>query len=205
MSFAFASTVVTILAFVSLGQGIWIESPKVTNWGEWGPEEYCNQSHYVTGFRLKVQQNQGIILDDTALNGIELHCIPNVPGEGERKIVTSRVGVKGAWGGIKECDPGSYGVGFEMRTEEPTLFDNTAGNNMRLYCSDGNVLEGVGMDWGIWTGPLFCPNTMKICGMRTQVEDPVETPPLKGGTGINNVDMWCCDRHDNRVLLSKKF
>jgi len=199
----FSAKVLAILALVSYGNAIWIESPKVTNWGEWGAEEFCNATEFVYGFRLKVQQSQGI-LDDTALNAIELHCVKTITGP--RTYIKSREGIKGAWGTVRECQGTSYAIGFEMRTEAPTLFDNTAANNMRLMCSDGVTVEGTGLTWGDWTGALFCPSNMKICGIRTQVEDPVEDPSApKGGTGTNNVDMFCCDRNSNRVLLSKKF
>jgi hypothetical protein len=191
-----------ILAIGVFGiNGVWIESPKITNWGEWGQAEYCNASEFVYGFRLKVQQDQGI-LDDTALNAIELHCVKTITGP--RTIIKSKEGIKGAWGTVKECAGTSYAVGFEMRTEPVQVIDNTAGNNMRLYCSDNNVLEGNGMSWGDWTGALFCPSNMKICGLRVQVEDPVANPP-KGGTGVNNVDMWCCDRNNVRVKMSKTY
>ena len=170
--------ILTILSCASLGlgQGIWIESPKVTNFGTWGPEEFCANGSDVTGFRLKVQTDQGI-LDDTALNAIELHCTPQEGSEGERHVIISKEGIKGNWGTILECPVGTYVDGFQMRSEELTAFDNTAANNVQLFCSDGSVLEGVGMDWGDWTGPLHCPRDMKVCGLRTQVEDPVLQPP----------------------------
>jgi hypothetical protein len=165
---------VTILGLAALASGIWIESPKVTNWGEWGEEEFCQNGTDITGFRIKVQTDQGV-LDDTALNAIELHC-----GTGaERHIIMSKEGIKGAWGTSYQCPEDTYAVGFQMRTEEATLFDNTGANNIEIFCSDGSVLQGAGMDWGDWTGQLFCPSDMKICGLRVQVEDPIVQPPSK--------------------------
>jgi len=172
----------TVLCCASLGQAVWLESPPVTNWGEWGEEEKCDPGSHVVAFRIKVQPNQGA-LDDTALNAIELHCTPKNETDGERHYIISNEGIKGSWGTSVECPLGSYAVGFEMKTEPVTLFDNTAANNLRLFCSNAegvnDVIEGVGGGWGDWTGPLNCPRGMHITSLKVQVEDPVVEPPSK--------------------------
>lgn len=50
-----------------------------TNWGDWGPEQFCPEGTFAKGFRLKVQRWQGGEVsggygDDTSLNTIELIC-----------------------------------------------------------------------------------------------------------------------------------
>ena len=36
--------------------------------------------------------------------------------------------------------------------------DDTAGNNLGLYCSDGNWYLGDGMSWGDWSPMVYCPS-----------------------------------------------
>jgi len=175
---------------------IWIESPRRTNWGTWGDEEFCPEGQYVYGFRLKVQADQGWLLDDTAVNAIELLCEePSRTAAEEAKPraptpIRSKEGPQGNWGTVFECDRYHFGHGFELRSEGPTL-DNTAGNNLRLSCTNEYIHQGNGHSWGDWTGHLNCPRGMWVCGIRTQVEDPKPQPA--DNTGLNNVDFACCD------------
>jgi len=181
----------------------YIESPKITNWGVWGNTSLCPEREYVYAFRLKVQQDQGFLLDDTALNGIELECIsPQVRaqavknGEQPRAAqIRSLEGGFGNWGTIFECTFPHFVIGFELRSEGIGV-DNTAANNFRAICSNDVVVTGSGMGWGDWTGQLRCPTNHAICGLRTQVEARIPTPPPADNTSLNNVDLVCCLRDD---------
>lgn len=45
-------------------------------WGEWYVAGICPQNSIAVGFDIKVEPDQGIS-DDTAMNGIQLHCFDN--------------------------------------------------------------------------------------------------------------------------------
>lgn len=156
------------------GTVIWIESPRETNWGTWGEEEFCPDDQFVYGFRLKVQPDMGWIVDDTAVNAIELLCLPftQLGDEGEVNLapfpIRSKEGPQGSWGTVFECPAPLFADGFQLNIESPTAFDNTATNNLRLRCSDGSLVTGVGHNWGDWTGLITCPRGMLAWPLRRQ-------------------------------------
>ena len=48
---------------------------------------------------------------------------------------------------------------FVLRSESSQgKGDDTAGNNLRLRCSDGTWQNGDGLSWGDWTGKVYCPS-----------------------------------------------
>jgi len=176
----------------------YIESPRITNFGEWGNTSLCPEREFVYAFRLKVQADQGIFVDDTAMNGIELTCVSpqglkeeQMQREQRTKVavIRSSEGDFGNWGTIFECPFPHFAVGFELRSEGFTL-DITAANNLRILCSNDMVLQGNGQSWGDWTGELRCPRTMAICGLRNQVQARI----TGDNTALNNVDFVCCER-----------
>jgi hypothetical protein len=70
------SSFVTAYIFLlfKLGNSFWIRSPRITNYGDWGPEERCPKNSFVNGIQVRVEDFQGKG-DDTALNGVKLSCI----------------------------------------------------------------------------------------------------------------------------------
>jgi len=52
-----------------------LQSPLVTDLGEWGSMDRCPNGTYVVGMQLKVEQEQPFLHDDSALNGIRLFCV----------------------------------------------------------------------------------------------------------------------------------
>ncbi|CAH2272685.1 Hypothetical predicted protein [Pelobates cultripes] len=143
----------------------------------------------VRNLLIRVQGMQGLY-DDTALNGIRLHCSEFcVQHEEERKVFRSDAGSWGEWKPIRWCLRG-FMVAFTLRVEEhKTVGDNTAANNINFMCSKGEYLEGEGMIWGsygAWSNR--CDNG--ICGIQTKVQE--NQGLLRDDTALNDVRFLCC-------------
>ncbi|CAL8144029.1 unnamed protein product [Orchesella dallaii] len=178
-----------------------IESPKLSQWGEWGQLEHCPSDQVVVGMKLKVHDNQGM-KDDTGLNAVKLYCQnPYSFSEysGDVVPITSLVGPSGDWRKDFYCPTNPetkyVAVGFQLRSEGSTgVKDDTAGNNLKLICSDlfqkvgFVVLEGDGTGRGEWTKQQVCWPGYALCGLQTQVEisSSMDT------TGLNNLKVRCC-------------
>ncbi|CAG7784781.1 unnamed protein product [Allacma fusca] len=181
---------------------IFIQSPKITDYGDWGEYEECPPGMYVYGFQLVSEGDQGAFGDDSALSGIYLLCIPfKVKRDSPDflswfmysrafAMISSSVGHAGYSRGVFDCPPPHFATGFELRTDyiHGLLYDDTAANNFRLTCSNGQVLEGDAESWGEWTGAQTCPRGYLICGMQTQVEKPGAVDE----TTLNNIKLRCC-------------
>ncbi|XP_074076775.1 vitelline membrane outer layer protein 1 homolog [Macrotis lagotis] len=157
-------------------------------WGDWTWPEMCPDGFFASGFSLKVEQPQGIPGDDTALNGVRLHC---ARGNAERNthVVESQSGRWGAWSEPLWCPDGDFLTSFSLRVEEArTPGDNTAANNVRFRCSGGEELEGPGLEWGefgSWSDS--CPKG--VCGLQTKQEPP---RGLRDDTALNDLRLFCC-------------
>ncbi|XP_052443961.1 vitelline membrane outer layer protein 1 isoform X2 [Carassius gibelio] len=135
---------------------------------------------------FKVEETLCVIWDDnTALNGIRLHCID--PSKGS---VQSEVGSWGKWTEIKWCPSGLL-TAFQLRVESSQgIEDDTAVNNIRFRCSRGSLLEGDGTGWGEWGYMSTTCEGKAICGIQTQVEEP---QGMRDDTALNDAWMLCCD------------
>ncbi|KXZ51412.1 hypothetical protein GPECTOR_12g374 [Gonium pectorale] len=141
----------------------WTRRPWVSNlygyyvvhngfWGDWSDWEYCStirdmdsngivRGNKVTGFRLRIEGNQGGG-DDTALNGIEVYCQT-------RAVKTITSGHWGDWQRWGFCPEGHYATGAQFRIEgQQGSGDDTAGNSVNLMCSNGGVVGSHGGFWG---------------------------------------------------------
>ncbi|OWK14464.1 hypothetical protein Celaphus_00000923 [Cervus elaphus hippelaphus] len=93
---------------------------EVTNggpWGDWAWLEMCADGFFASGFSLKVEPPQGIPGDDTALNGIRLHCTRG-QADLNARVVESQ---SGRWGVGAEDPLGSgYAPYPRLHTSPPT-------------------------------------------------------------------------------------
>ncbi|XP_049716696.1 vitelline membrane outer layer protein 1 homolog isoform X3 [Elephas maximus indicus] len=143
-----------------------------------------------SGFKsvIEVEPPQGIAGDDTALNGIRLHCAGGNT-ECNTHVVESQSGRWGTWSEPQWCPGGGFLVAFSLRVEASvTPADNTAANNVFFRCSDGAELQGPGLTWGEfgdWSDP--CPKG--VCGLQTKIQLP---RGLGDDTALNDLRLFCC-------------
>nr|XP_055036621.1 vitelline membrane outer layer protein 1-like isoform X1 [Misgurnus anguillicaudatus] len=163
------------------------------SWGTWRQQDMCPTGMYAAGFSLKVERSVGDA-DDTALNGIRLHCIyPSKDSSAPQKsyaTVQSEAGSWGEWTYLQWCSHG-FLTSFQLKVEpNQGKGDDTAVNNIRFVCSNADILEGPGMNWGDWGDWSPKCQGKGICGIMTRVE-----PPQGNGddTALNNVQMYCCN------------
>uniref|UniRef100_A0A9J8CFW0 Vitelline membrane outer layer protein 1-like n=1 Tax=Cyprinus carpio carpio TaxID=630221 RepID=A0A9J8CFW0_CYPCA len=163
--------------------------PNGGSWGSWGHREMCPAGTYAAGFSLRVEDPVGPREDDTALNGIRLHCVYTPSLYHHYSSVQSDVGSWGRWTEIRWC-PSGFLKAFQLRVEPSQgNDDDTAANNIMFRCSQG-TLHGDGTNWGDWgTWSQTCEGK-GICGLKTRIE----VPQGRGDdTSLNDVIMYCCD------------
>ncbi|XDV37975.1 hypothetical protein PO909_007481 [Leuciscus waleckii] len=101
--------------------------------GSWGFRSMCPSGMYAAGFSLKVERPIGRG-DDTALNGIRVHCVDRSKessGVHDYTSIESDVGNWGDWTDIKWCHSG-YLKSFQLRVESSQgKGDDTTANNIR--------------------------------------------------------------------------
>ncbi|XP_050948887.1 vitelline membrane outer layer protein 1-like isoform X2 [Labeo rohita] len=165
-----------------------LKVPNGGRWGSWGQRQMCPIGMYAAGFSLKVEDP--IDGDDTALNGIRLHCTKgSSQSYHDYSSVQSDVGSWGRWTDIKWC-PSGFLSAFQLRVERSQgNGDDTAANNIKFQCSQG-TLQGDGTGWGDWGDWSQTCEGKGICGISTRIE----APQGRGDdTALNDVIMYCCN------------
>ncbi|XP_045623447.1 vitelline membrane outer layer protein 1 homolog [Procambarus clarkii] len=169
----------------------YIHTLGATIWGFWGQTESCANGSYAYGFEIKVEDEHGLLEDDTSVNAIQLFCrTPEGVNTGE---VTSSTMSFGSWTGAQLCGA-NFLNGYDLKShaDEGAIGDNTAANALRMYCIDeSEYLEAPGNKWGHWLGPSFCRSGMAVCGIMTRVQE--DQGGLSDDTALNDVRFLCCD------------
>ncbi len=159
-------------------------------WGNWGtlkPWKMCPAGTYATGYAIEVESSVGNN-DDTAMNGLKLHC-NNWEGS-KASTVTVHDGLYGKFYSPAFCDHGAIN-GFNIKVESAGHEDCTAANDLAAVCASSQKIQAPG---GMWYGDpqknyTTCPGGTAVCGARVLYEDS------QGGgddTGLNNVTFACC-------------
>ncbi|CAL8099614.1 unnamed protein product [Orchesella dallaii] len=175
------------------GDEILVESPAVTNWGDWGKLQTCRTGFLVTGFQLKVEV-QAENNDNTALNSVRFICgVPFREQYKEMELITSSYGPWGSTGEKIFC--GGYAVGFQLKSQnQQGKDDDVAAINLKMICENGTVHEGYdeSEDFyleSVYTETMRCPEKHAVCGLQTQVES---RQLLGDDTSLNNIRIKCC-------------
>uniref|UniRef100_A0A8C5Q3A6 Vitelline membrane outer layer protein 1 n=1 Tax=Leptobrachium leishanense TaxID=445787 RepID=A0A8C5Q3A6_9ANUR len=171
---------------IAIGGPTFISVSNGARWGRWGDIARCPPGTVSKGFALKIEGKQWSG-DDTAVNGIRLYCQPR-DANAPQTIITPSQGLWGSWTFPFFCSSG-YLVSFSMKVEPPQgSGDDTAVNNFKFRCSNGQEIEGVGLPWGSYGGwSDSCTNG--ICGVKTKIEPP---QGLGDDTALNDAIFYCC-------------
>lgn len=177
-----------IAKFTTIPQGVLNSQRADGYWGSWGGIEKCPEGMYVYGYKIKVEPP--INGDDTALNGIQLIC-----GNGSinNPTISSKIGPWGNWSGWRTCSSHATPVtGFDIKIEGGQgSGDDTAANDIDLYCQNGTMLSATGAGpWGTWTPKYSCPVGQAVMGLITRVEDPIGSGD---DTAFNGLRLICKD------------
>ncbi|KAJ7313329.1 hypothetical protein JRQ81_004620 [Phrynocephalus forsythii] len=155
----------------------------------WGHTERCVRANILDE---EMEPYQGAIKDDTAMNGLRLFC---TRGGRQHRLednpVESQSGPWGRWSEPQWCSTGSYLVGFSLRVEpiRPTAQDYMGATDIRMACSDGQILEGEGLSYGEY-GEWSPPCGKGVCGIQTKVEP--QRGALKDDSALNDCRLLCC-------------
>jgi len=104
-------------------------SSTVGPWGNWKGRKTCSGKNYITRAIIRRERQQGSG-DDTAANGLRFEC-----SDGEEHYPYD--GNWGDWSTYLSCPEGSAVMGIQTQEEkgQGKSFDDTALNDVRLYCA----------------------------------------------------------------------
>ncbi|KZS07489.1 Uncharacterized protein APZ42_028601 [Daphnia magna] len=123
----------------------------------------------------------------TPLNGIAFKCLSS------NIWITSSVGPWGGYGRDFICPTGTYITQCQLRVESRQGSgccgcDDTAANNLNCKCSNNDIMNGDGTEWGDWMA--FSRNcSTGICGLQTRVE---RSQGIGDDTALNDAIFMCC-------------
>jgi len=159
--------------------------------GIFKPAELCPVGEKVIGYRAQVQLPNA--QDKVGLTGIEMKCSDGTV-LGPVGIVTSGLGNWTEW---RECTPGTFVTGFNLRYDDIKRFhrrsDMYGASQIKMRCSNDTVLGPDGIDMGKWAraNDLFagCSATSTFCGFAAEVLDH---RGRHDDSGIIRIRFLCC-------------
>lgn len=187
----------------------WLQSPRITPWGVWGPKDFCSMNSFVIGVRLKMDRKH--IGDNTALNAVQLVCTTMYREDVDS--VTSARGRFGEYGKINYC-PSGFATGYQLRSQtgQGNVRDDVAAVDFKLICTDINGTlsfaiedDNRSLSWGDWTQERHCPSKTAVCGIRTQVEESEDNVRKQDETTLNNVDIACCPVSKKNLICQLRY
>lgn len=121
-----------------------MESEAITNWGQWGRWEECNEGEFVYGFSVKVEADKGDG-DDTMANGITFVCRNDATGT--TKDIMSTVAQWGSWTSRAFCPKightQHYVTAVRLLVQPPTPHDDDMATlAAEIRCDDGHIKKG---------------------------------------------------------------
>lgn len=176
-----------------------INTPVETTFGSWKPWDYCPPQTYIVSMDVrtaKMAVASRTVPDNLGLIDVVFQCSSPASDTPESFIFTKVGGVTSSVAGYGNISISSdlpsgpivypyplatacegVAIGVQVISEEEQIsLDNSAANNLRLYCSGlvDNVpayVEGYGDYLGEWSDPQHCRGRQALCGVQTQSQD----------------------------------
>ena len=152
----------------------------------WSNYKKCPSGKRVIGFQIKVEADAGGG-DDTGLNGVNLKCQDGATS-GEVTYLW------GSWRAWKTCSNNGYVIEVDVKGTASlgASADDYGATNMRMKCSEGDILDGGGLSNGQWAGYQGCPAGSFFCGAKAQIESDAGAGD---DTTLNRIQMGCCGEY----------
>nr|XP_045611200.1 vitelline membrane outer layer protein 1-like [Procambarus clarkii] len=107
----------------------------VQRWGDWRGRQACPEG-LLTGLKMKSEAYQGILEDDTAANDLEMQC------DWSTFTLSGGGNEWGDWSDFATCPDGWAICGIQTKVEADSATDDTALNNVIMFCCELPVSVG---------------------------------------------------------------
>ena len=145
--------------------------------GTWGSWHLCATSQWAYQYRLKIDADQGNMVDDVALTSVELQCSDWSSSTFSTASTANGDALGwGTWTATEACaSVPSFIDAFDVRFDPYHAGDSTAASAVSFYCGGTEHLSLPAQsapDWGtaFTTSKVACNSGSAICGVRAQVQ-----------------------------------